>query len=374
MFGYTSAEVVGRHTPSIFHVQSEVVARAKILSEELGRPIHGFDVFVEKARQGKPEEREWTLVRKDGTLFPVSLIITASRDAEGKLAGFLGIVSDITARKKADEILRASEERFRLIVDAVEDYALFMLDPMGCVVSWNVGAERINGYDAQEIIGRHFSCFYPAEDKERGHPDEELRIAAEKGHYEEEGWRVRKDGSRYLSNVVITAIRDGTGKLHGFAKVTRDVTASTKAAKELAESKERLNTILNSSLDGVIVYESIRDAAGALKDFRFVMVNPAAEKLMGKSASEVLGHGIVEIFPNVIEDGLLEKFRQIVEKNETLDFEYQSLRTNPLRWYRVAGVKLNDGLALSYADITTRKENEEALRLSEERFSSAFEQ
>ena len=494
MFGYRPAEMIGKQTPAILHLESEVIARAKVLSEEMGRPIHGFDVFVEKARQGKPEEQQWTLVRKDGRQFPVDLIVTASRDAEGKLTGFLGIVTDITARRKAEEVLRASEERFRLIVDSVKDYALFMLDPSGRVASWNTGAERIKGYTAKEIIGRHFSCFYTPEDKLRGHPEEELRIATEKGRYMEEGWRVRKDGTRFLADGIITAIRDDQGKLHGFAKVTRDITvqksvekrlqdqalildlandtifirdaddritywnqgahrlygwskeeamgrvthnllktkfpqpldqinaqllseghwegelihtrrdgslvtvasswtshrdetdnsatviemnfditARKQAEEELAKSKERLDSILSSSIDGVIVYQTVRDASGAIVDFRFEMINHTAERLMGRNASEVRGRTVLATFPNVVADGLFDKFRQIVESDEKLDFEYQSSRTSPPRWYRVAGVKLGDGLALSYAEITNRKENEEALRLSEERFVSAFE-
>jgi len=198
-----------------------------------------------------------------------------------------------------------------------------------------------------------------------------LRIATERGRYVEEGWRVRKDGSRFLADVVITAIRDGNGKLHGFAKVTRDITAGKNAEKELAENRERLTTILNSSLDGVIVYESIRNRAGELTDFRFQMVNPATERLMGKAASEIVGHTLLEIFPNALEDGLIEKFRRIIDHNETLDFEHHSTDTFPPRWYRIAGVKLGDGLVLSYADITARKHYEQELQAAKVRAESA---
>ena len=136
------------------------------------------------------------------------------------------------------DALHASEERFRLLVDAVSDYALLMLDPSGNVVSWNTGAERIKGYKADEIIGRHFSCFYLPEAIARGHPEAELRIAATEGRYTEEGWRVRKDGSRFLAEVVITAIRNNNGELAGFAKVTRDITERQKFDQQLRKAKE----------------------------------------------------------------------------------------------------------------------------------------
>src|SRR5580693_10394019 len=136
------------------------------------------------------------------------------------------------------DALHASEERFRLLVDAVSDYALLMLDPSGNVVSWNTGAERIKGYKADEIIGRHFSCFYLPEAIAKGHPEAELRIAAADGRYVEEGWRVRKDGSRFLAEVVITAIRNNNGELAGFAKVTRDITERRKLDQQLRKAKE----------------------------------------------------------------------------------------------------------------------------------------
>jgi PAS domain S-box-containing protein len=131
---------------------------------------------------------------------------------------------ELENRRRADEVLRASEERFRLMVSNVQDYAILMLDPQGHVISWNEGAERIKGYRAEEIIGQHFSRFYPAEDLERGKPAYELKTAAEVGKFEDEGWRVRKDGSRFWANVIITALRDEKGRLRGFAKVSRDLT------------------------------------------------------------------------------------------------------------------------------------------------------
>jgi PAS domain S-box-containing protein len=125
--------------------------------------------------------------------------------------------------RRTREVLRQSEERFRLLVEGVKDYAIFMLDSYAYVTTWNEGAQRIKGYDSEEIIGEHFSVFYTPEDIERGHPEEELRVAAAEGSYEEEGLRVRKDGSTFWANVLITALRDEEDELKGFAKVTRDI-------------------------------------------------------------------------------------------------------------------------------------------------------
>ncbi|MGB0100881.1 MAG: PAS domain S-box protein [Nocardioides sp.] len=149
-------------------------------------------------------------------------------------------VQDRTAQRGAEERLRQSEERFRLIVEAVGDYAIFMLDPEGRIASWNLGAQRAKGYDAEDVIGRHFRMFYLPEQQESGHPEHELELAIRDGRYEEEGWRVRKDGSRFWANVVITAVRDHSGELVGFAKVTRDTTERREMLDALAAANARL--------------------------------------------------------------------------------------------------------------------------------------
>ncbi|MGA8075002.1 MAG: sigma 54-interacting transcriptional regulator [Candidatus Acidiferrales bacterium] len=165
--------------------------------------------------------------RKDGTVFPVE--ISLSPLDEGEDALFTAAIRDVTDRKRADEALRLSEERFRRLVEEVKDYAIFMLDTQGRVASWNSGAEKIKGYKADEVIGQHFSCFYPAEDIEAGKPEEELKRAAAEGRVEDEGWRIRKDGSRFWASVVITALHDKDGKPLGFTKVARDITEGKRA-------------------------------------------------------------------------------------------------------------------------------------------------
>jgi hypothetical protein len=160
------------------------------------------------------------------------------RDAEGKLLGFAKVTRDLTQRRIHEEELRRSEERFRLLVEGVRDYAIFMLDANGRIVTWNVGAERIKGYTASEIIGQHFSIFYPDDVRESGWPEHELQVASETGSFVDNGWRVRKDGTTFWANVTITALRDHTGRLLGYAKLTRDLTEAKRVeAMEVANQQ-----------------------------------------------------------------------------------------------------------------------------------------
>src|SRR5215207_2601783 len=222
--GYTHEEIVGRHF-SIFYPPGDIVA------DKPGR------VLADALRDGRVEDEGWR-IRKDGTRFWADVVVTALRDEAGILVGFAKVTRDLTERRRAEDALRASEERFRLLVEGVRDYAIFLLDPEGRIASWNEGAHRIKGYRAEEIIGRHFSTFYPAEDLAAGKPPRELEIASREGKYEEEGWRVRKDGSLFWASVLITALRGSDGSLVGFAKVTRDLT-ERRAAQERAIADAR---------------------------------------------------------------------------------------------------------------------------------------
>ena len=200
------------------------------------RPPDDVPALLENAAN-TPRDAEtsgtWKHRKKDGTLIDVEItshpLVYDGRDAR------LVVATNITTRKKAEETLRQSEERFRLLVSEVTDYAILMLDPEGVVVSWNAGAERIKGYKAEEIIGQHFSCFYPPEERDKS--VHQLKVAGKHGRFEEEGWRVRNDGSRFLANVVITALRDATGRLRGFTKVTRDVTEHKRAQELMMQAK-----------------------------------------------------------------------------------------------------------------------------------------
>lgn len=224
--GYSPKEIIGKHF-SIFYTEADL-ARS--------HPAHELEIAK---KVGRYEEEGWR-VKKDGTKFWANVIITRLNDANGNHVGFAKITRDLTDKRKAEEALRESEERFRLIVEGVRDYAIIMLDPEGKVTSWNEGARRLKGYEASEIIGSHFSKFYEPEDVEAGKAEYELKEAAATGRFEDEGWRVRKDGTKFWANVVVTALRDSRGVLKGFSKVTRDITERKRAEDKLRMAHEGL--------------------------------------------------------------------------------------------------------------------------------------
>jgi PAS domain S-box-containing protein len=187
-----------------------------------------------------PSIYEIELVRKDGSVVPVEARSRFIRDREGKPISILATHRDITVRKRTEEALRESEERFRLLVENVQDYAIFLLDAAGRIITWNRGAERIKGYRAAEILGQHFSRFYPREAQAQGKPAWQLQVAAAEGRLEDEGWRVRKNGEQFWANVVITALYDERGTVRGLVKVTRDMTERKRAEEEKQKLQEQL--------------------------------------------------------------------------------------------------------------------------------------
>ncbi len=223
---YRPDEIIGRHF-SVFYTEDDRAA---------GVPQA---VLASALATGRHELEGWRL-RKDGSSFWANVVLTRLDDRDGNTIGFAKVVRDVSDKRAAHEAVIESERRFRLLVQGVTDYAIFMLSPEGYVTNWNPGARRIKGFSAEEIIGSHFSRFYTKEDREAGVPQRGLATAAREGRFEAEGWRVRRDGSRFFAHVVIDAIRDEDGTLLGFAKVTRDITERRKAAEQLELTRAQL--------------------------------------------------------------------------------------------------------------------------------------
>ncbi|MFW8609138.1 PAS domain S-box protein [Rhizobium beringeri] len=224
--GYKPSEILGEHF-SRFYLEEDRAA---------GMPARALATAAE---HGRFEGEGWRQ-RKDGTRFWAHVIIDPIRRPSGELIGYAKITRDLTERRAAEQTIRQSEEQFRRLVQGVSDYAIYMLDPNGNVSSWNFGAERIKGYRPKEIIGRHFSTFYTPEDRDAGLPETALGIARAEGRFEREGWRVRKDGTRFWASVVIDAIRDDEGDVLGFAKITRDITEKMETQRALEQAREEL--------------------------------------------------------------------------------------------------------------------------------------
>jgi PAS domain S-box-containing protein len=224
--GYRASEIIGKHF-SLFYTPEDQAA---------GMPARVLQIV---AADGRFETEGWR-VRKDNTRFWAHVIIDRIKTADGNIAGYAKVTRDLTEKKRAEEALRCEEQQFRILVQGVSDYSIYMLSPDGRVVNWNLGAQRIYGYRPEEIIGRSFSNFYTDEDLRAGLPARALETAVREGRFEREGWRIRKDGRRFLANVMIDPIRDKSGEIIGFAKITRDVTEQKETRCALEEAREAL--------------------------------------------------------------------------------------------------------------------------------------
>ena len=275
MFGYSRSELLGQPVELLMPERSRRV-----------HPAHRSDYNAQPRMRVMGVGLEIYGRRKDGSEFPVDVMLNSVQTAHGPLV--LSAIRDITRFKQTEEILRQTEKRFHLLVENARDYAIFMMDTSGRVISWNPGAERLKGYRADEIIGRSFSLFYAPEDVVLGKPDEALRAAAAQGRFESEGWRIRKDGSRFWADAVITSIQDGRGTLSGFVKITRDFTERKKAEEALKHSEQQMRSLFEFSPDAIITSNP---------EGKITEVNARMESLFGYKRAELLGQSIEILVP-----------------------------------------------------------------------------
>jgi PAS domain S-box-containing protein len=354
IMGYPAEEIIGQHF-SRFYGPEDLEAQ-KPQSE-----------LAIAAREGRVEDEGWR-VRKDGTRFWANTVITSLRDGNGGIIGFAKITRDLTRRRAAEERLRRSEEGFRLLVESAHDYAIFMLDPDGNVATWNAGAERTLGYSNDEIVGRSFSTFFTEEDIQAGKPEHELETAVARGTVEQEGWRIRKDGSRFWANVIVTPVYDDSGELRGFAKVTRDL-SNRRAAEERLRQSEEIFRLLVATVKEYAIF--MLDPDGHV-----VTWNAGAQRIKGYAPEEIIGKHFSAFYGEEDRrDRKPERELEIAREQGSVEDEGWRLRKDGTRfWANVVITAVHDergelrGFTKVTRDMTERKRAEEMqLALFEQR-------
>ncbi|MHA6724247.1 PAS domain S-box protein [Sphingomonas sp. RS2018] len=350
--GYAPDEIIGEHFSRFFSQEDR----------DAGLPAH---VIAAAAREGRFEAEGWR-VRKDGSRFWAHAILDAIRDEDGSLLGFAKITRDVTERKERERALRESERRFQLLVGSVEDYAIYMLDLQGHVTTWNAGARRFKGYEADEIIGQHFSRFFLPADRREGLPARILKTAAEEKRFEMEGWRLRKDGEKFLAHVVVDSIYDDDGSLVGFAKITRDITEKRRLEQANYESALQLRMLVQGVRDYAIY---MLDTHGTITSW-----NPGARAIKGYEEEEAVGQHFSLFYTTEdrarwapaaalatsLREGKFEAEAQRVRKDGSLFWAHVLI--DPI--FNEAGEHV--GFAKITRDIDERKQAEQELRQTQE--------
>ena len=341
MTGYPPAEIIGQDF-SVFYAETDRGADKPALELAIARDDGRF-------------EEEGARVRKDGSTFWANVVIAPLYDGGGGLRAFGMVTRDLSERRDA-------EARYGLLVDSVRDYAIITLDCQGIVQTWNAGAERIKGYRASDIIGQDFRRFYTAADLARDYPTTELAQAADEGHYEDEGWRLRKDGTPFWANVVITALRDRAGQLIGFSKVTRDLTERRLAEQQLRDSEERFRLMVASVKDYAII---MLDPSGIV-----ISWNAGAERIKGWTAREIIGHSFEQFYPpeDVAAGKTVHELQEAAATGTVEDNGWRIRKDGTRFWANVVITALRDdaGVLRGYSKVTRdqthRKNADDALR------------
>ncbi|SFS08104.1 PAS domain S-box-containing protein [Halomicrobium zhouii] len=339
-FGLDRDDLVGRDKRTV--VTEQAADRVEDSEQFAGRVLatydgtSGVEQFGCHITAGDDREERW--------LEHYSRPIDSGQYAGGRIE----LYYDVTERTRSADELLETEARFHSLVDAVEEYALFRMDPDGHVVSWNEGAKAIKGYEPDEILGEHFSTFYTEADREAGVPERNLRQATESGSVEDEGWRVRKDGSEFWANVTITAVYDDDGTHRGFVKVTRDMTDRRRREREL---ESELQQVLGRISDAFYAVDD---------DLRFTHVNEQAEALLQQSEDELLGTHLWDVFPSAADtDAVRDAFRTAMESQAATSYETYVEAFD--FWVEANLYPSETGISVYFRDVTERKEREREL-------------
>ncbi|MBN8897067.1 MAG: PAS domain S-box protein, partial [Rhodospirillales bacterium] len=327
--------------------------------------------LLAQARNDGHVEWEGWRVRRDGSRYWVHAVIEPVVDEAQAFIGFTEITRDVSRRREAELALKESERRFRLLVQGVVDYSMFMLDPSGLVVNWNAGAERIKGYRAEEIVGRHFSTFYTKEDRAAGLPFRALEQAGREGRFEGEGLRVRKDGSRFWASVVLDAIRDETGALIGFAKITRDITERIAAQNALRDSERQFRLLVSGVVDYAVF---MLDPNGVVTSW-----NQGGERIKGYKPHEIIGQHFSRFYTDQDRAAGVPAaalYRATTEGRYEAE-GWRVRKDGNLFWASVVvdAIRDDNGVLVGFAkitrDVTERREAQRALQEANERLAHA---
>ena len=337
--GYTEEELRAKTIVDLTH------------PEDVAESRRAFEAILSGAADRAEFDKRY--LRKDGGVIWMHISVTRIVDGQGRVTSLVAQADDITERRAADARLRESERRFRLLVQGVTDYAIYMLTPQGEVSSWNAGAERIKGYAESEVLGRHFALFFTAEDRAAGRPERALETARSTGRFADEGWRLRKDGSRFWALAVIDAVHDETGALVGFAKITRDLTARRAAEEQVRQSQARLQAFTDNS-PAIMCFKD--------RDSRYRFANAGFLERYALREEQVIGRSDAEIFPRRQALARAAHDLEVLTRGETVQFEE--------RWRDGGGAQrvslvvkfpVADGVGMIASDITDRRLAEQAL-------------
>ena len=356
IFGYAMQEFIGKPHSML------IPERFRKVHEE-----HQAQFFAQPRISLMGQRLELAGLRRDGSEFPAAISLSFIETINGVLA--LSLVSDLTLRKQYESSLRESEKLFRIQVECVKDYAILMLDAQGNVFNWNAGAERLKGYREEEIIGKHFSCFYPEEERDAGRLEGQLNIAAIEGRVEDEGWRIRKDGSRFWAEVILTALYDENVNLRGFSIVTHDITERKKAEDSLRFSEARFRALFRDNPVMIVTLDA---------EWTLLSVNPSCAIQLGYTIDELEGKSVLKLFHEDDRPAVVDQLRMCMHNpNQVYRWQFRKVsKDGVLLWVEEIAQAVHDlngvlNILVVCQDITERKRAEEALKTSEEKLRYA---